>query len=571
MQVFLDNLGLRMNREEHLSEPRDLNFTGHIWKFLDISTFHNIIIGVCADDASKLKPRHSDRCEYWNRCGDLGKGSWDGETPCKGKCRADEHLIYAACFNTEIMEYIIRVIEWKYSSALSKAEAFTLAIDLIPPGGFRRPVMAWILRRFYKQRKIKGSALLVVLKGFLRLGVDPNKTKLWRTVIWDCLEDEEEWQAVERLEALIEAGANIDGDLMPAPSFPNTLLTRRKHLKIDGPVKPVDVAVFLKDPTVLYLLLRHGVSTVHFPPNVRSLRPYTQYVILPEFIEALRGRDISRIQELWNHRVVKHTISENIYSALKKTDLERISSLVLQSDDPLLRFLAFQHIAEMVRFCSGVYYQGIFDKTQRKPGLDLLQKLLQAGLTDPGPGSDRSSYDRCLSGAIEEHDIELVDLLLDFEAQVGLKNHPRDLFQGDLLVPVYHAAKYSLKCLEHLAKRGVDINESCIKGCYHKKPLYCTALSGAIESDRIENLAFVLKEGANIYAPCGFSSSAVVEVVSKGRIDAVALFLEVDPTCHTIALEAAQSSRFRYLEDYIRDWKPGTKGTVLDTLCPMEK
>ncbi|KAK6525891.1 hypothetical protein TWF281_010935 [Arthrobotrys megalospora] len=131
---------------------------------------------------------------------------------------------------------------------------------------------------------------------------------------------------------------------------------------------------------------------------------------------------------------------------------------------------------------------------------------------------------------------------------------------GNLL---YHAAAHSVDCLKLLVEEGFGVD-----ACLSKEKISVddevivtsrTALYGAIKRGSIETVAYLLREGADVFRPCGRASSAVEFAISKRRIDPLGMILEAVPDSRAIALAAVDDAKYQddhYIVEYVRNWKP---------------
>ncbi|KAF3228586.1 hypothetical protein TWF191_002442 [Orbilia oligospora] len=170
-------------------------------------------------------------------------------------------------------------------------------------------------------------------------------------------------------------------------------------------------------------------------------------------------------------------------------------------------------------------------------------------------------YSFVLNCAIVLDDLGLVEVLLEAAQRLNLytQEHsdevffPEGLLCSERFLYMYSAAMKGPSALKCLMRFGFDINESAsAQSELHGR----TALYGALTSGNMDTLVFVIQSGADIYAPCGSYQSAIESAICKGRIDAVALILAVDPNCHYLALKAAEKTEYEYIAEYVRNWTP---------------
>ncbi|KAK6507874.1 hypothetical protein TWF481_006295 [Arthrobotrys musiformis] len=372
------------------------------------------------------------------------------------------------------------------------------------------------------------------------------------------------------------------------------------------PVKPICAALLLRRPEAFLLFFESSTAELrHLLSPGGNHR--TDFTFDGKFIQACHSRDVRRIQDLWDYRIkavpcpnINLFQDPEIEIFLRKKDFNTASSLSLQSESHFIRIKTFLAIAEAWATDTLVPRPGTSCKvTDKNTPSNLLQTILDAGILLPPQGTESGSsefqvynkkYGIILRDAISSKRVELVDFLLRFEKQVNLRSSwaPRDLpaseptSQGRLedlrleregcslrklgFIPssrcAYFAAQSSLEILKLLIEHGFNINEDAcgcpiLTGRYNP---WCfggmTALHGAIKSGNMETIVFVLQKGPDIYARCGNFPSSIEFAIYRGRLDAIALILSIDPNCYNIALQAAETTEYAYIAEYVRNWTP---------------
>ncbi|KAK6334380.1 hypothetical protein TWF730_003595 [Orbilia blumenaviensis] len=564
----------------------------YLWDFLDIELFDKIISHCC------------DELNRYNRYRNVHNMRW--------KFKA-ELLVLAACFNPDSIDYICRVLEWyhaqntfteirfpddynfKYGHVQrlrhKSADVFMLAVDLIPPLSSTHRYsceLAQILMPDTNQNRI------LVLKKLLSFGVNPTKTRMWQESVWSMF-NAEKTQKRHRsepgyLKALLDVGADINANV----SYDiGSSITFRKWFhpnygiaydSLFGAMKPIGVAFFLAEPEPLLLLLEYDAAVDY----LSSLEIFCKdkLFICPKFLQALIRRDLNYIKEFWSDRIKVNEIGEaQVKRALRRGDIETALNLAIAfaSEYPLLRLEVF---IEIIRISlkgrdarSDLHVQNELLNFSRRL-LDNNLALEQGWFT---------TLDRRLSDAyyklfrelslrsIRSDKVEILDLLLECGTQLNLQDYASDSYDGmgDIDSLFYYAALYSLRCLKSLVSHGLDINKFIFPptGPYFwpgPRTGY-TALSGAMESGNMDALVFSLQNGADMYHQCKNQSfilykSAVEVAVVDGRLDAIALFLETDPNCHSLALKAAETTEYHYVAEYVRKWRPGAGSIISDAI-----
>ncbi|KAK6518991.1 hypothetical protein TWF281_003682 [Arthrobotrys megalospora] len=567
-QIFLNHLGFSLNN------PKDLlgygNSTGRffVYELLEVTTFHGIIAQVA--DVYLSNPRH--QYEYMPE-------------PPQMHETINWLIIQLTLSNPNITDYIIQVMKWSNPS-LAQAELSTLAIDLISsftPHMSGAPTFKIIWEEF---RMIPSNKELVIGK-LLELAVDPTGTKLWQETIWEDLQlDSDRASHLRLLMLLVQCGADVNRDISPTTHLRATF-TRTHGLRIHDYMSPVDFAFFCKTPNAFLLLVENGADVSHFVPAVNSDGSLT---IGPEFLQALQNRDLNRIQELWENRMrrlITETIDSRIGAAFEKGDIDLAVKLSCRPECPARCVKVFLEVAIRVPLALEEFKNnnGNYTQTSRNKYLRLLRTILETEVT-PNHGfmalSDsefhkfHDFYLQVIEEAVWQDDFELLDLLLDlfleYEKQGNLKvcSSSGCRLSWGCSNPLFGAAGTSLECLKRLVSHGFDINKGSCMFTGHNDPAHAssgyTALASGLVCGNMDTLVFALQNGANIYGRCGKYQTAIEAAVNLGRLDAVALFLEIDTECHRIALRAAAETNHKYIAEFVRTWKPRSDTALGDNV-----
>ncbi|RVD89336.1 uncharacterized protein DFL_000349 [Arthrobotrys flagrans] len=586
-RVFLEHSGLISDGKSNLSRPENTTSQkrAHVWETLEIPVFYQIV--------SQFVTIYSvpNRTDIWHR------ELTPSESERERKYSINQTLVWAACLNPEMTEYIVQVMKWANPS-LTESEVVTLALEMLPLWREHQEKHKFF-RVDLELRLSKRFRPVLALKRLLRFDVDPTRTELWKDLIWNYLDvdwiekciyigddpwrkdhPEEYENTLEYLRVFLQCPNTINSDSCGLP----TRRLRIEYSKVYGsksrpPFKPIVVALFLKKPEAFLLLLESGASTTDFLPKGNY---QAKFIINAEFIRACHNRDLQHVHDLWDRRIEAADVtdlseSDRVDRFLQNEDFGAATDFSLQSRNPLLRIKVFMAVAK-----AGT------EPKHRSISLNLLRLLLDAVIL-PSLEDIRSlefwhcqlqayAYDDALHSAIVGDNIELVDTLLEYEGRSNLRkygnppqNWPRSRYEAmrSLRLSSYRArrnhvskaASCSLRILKRLIDHGFDINEG---PCEVSPSKGHTAFHGALTSGDMDTIVFVLQSGADIYAPCDRYSSAIEYTVCNGRIDATALILAVDPNCHHLALQAAEKTEHNYVAEYVRNWKPGSSSILSD-------
>ncbi|EGX45702.1 hypothetical protein AOL_s00140g18 [Orbilia oligospora ATCC 24927] len=533
--ILFDYLDLEVNVDLPISQSECLAF-GSIWEAFDVSTFYGIIEKVVSEER------------------------WEGVPPIPRIYREDWLLVRLACLQPEMEGYVIQVLQRKYPTM--GPNLFTSAIDLI----FLTPDFSNIWN-FLARSNPNGHSFwkqaVSALQTFLKAATDISATKLWQKTIWEILvRNTDDIPAIEILETLLNAGA--DPQITLAPSLVDNLnsILNSPLLQTElggGPlevVKPIDIAFLLQEPSAFCLLLNALTSNDidQFIQKLTSLPEHELLIAGPQFLDAAQNRNYNLVESLWNKRF--ETMDQAFISAFTKGEIEITKALVTRytASSRHLRFvLALIKTIIGRKKISKIYEEGI----------SLLNWMLQGGtnfnaISEFQEASTRyiEEYNSLLLETMRHGTIELFRVLLGFISRQGSPGsfHSFPELQKQGINPVPHAARLEnldfLKCLIEL---GFDINQ----GVQRKSTVGSispteTALGSALMRGDLRGLTYILKQGADIYAPCEGYASGVENAVAWRRIDAVALILATDPDCYDLALAASVSLGHNLIEDHIR-------------------
>ncbi|KAK6495200.1 hypothetical protein TWF481_003226 [Arthrobotrys musiformis] len=581
--VLLDNYEVTRTFLQHSDLHSDLISMSekttngkHVWEMLEIPVFHQIVVRFVELD---MDP------EFRNRAPGSNKWRRVKSPPEIGlKDDINQTLVWVACLNPEMTDYTLHAMKWANPS-LTGAEVVALLANLLlrwPQFGrdYESIPVSRILRLEFGHRETKFDSNFNpprALEGVLQLGTEQARMELWQGFIWEYLDD---WKyyylnkpcdcedicywrdgrvyqgILDLFRALCQSPEVIESDLELRCESLYSRYTEVYGSGSQGFVTPILVALLLKKPDAFLVLLESGARTTPIDIDLRPapvttttrIPPPMQktFVIDKSFIQACHRRDLQRIRDLWDGRL------ETVYEALTHPDLSETDRVK-------------------------IHLQRADFATATEVSLKSKNSFLRLQDTKPTSSEVWSlsrDYRDALSYAIKSDAIGLLDVLLKCKEQLDIQDYGNSLEPPDpnwLLRGSKHmgeAAQYSLRCLKSLLKHGFDINQAPYESSDHytllKRKSGRTALSGALRSDDIATLVFVLQNGADIYAPTGDEPSAIASAVYWGRIDAVALMLAVDPNCHHLALEAAETTRYNYIKDYVRNWKPGLNSVVSD-------
>ncbi|KAF3906038.1 hypothetical protein ABW21_db0206429 [Orbilia brochopaga] len=555
----------------------------HVWYLFSPSDFYEILLDACTENTRPGK-YPGNGCYYD-----------DDYSYCSPAVQAARWLSRLPYDNPGMTDYIIQVLHWKYPS--KPEEGFQRVIDMFPALDLEDPGYGDVYNSSSLYSNIAGSFddHIEVLELFLGLGLDLGESRLWRGTIWFWLldtnyaylyspdesdesndsDESDESDAVDSgvicetstlgaclVNVFLEAGADVDQDISVEELYPSidnleddrccgriALLYGREW------VKPIEVAFLLTNPSIFFLLMARNADTSSFFPEAKTFEE-KDWSILPEIIQAVHARDQILIQKLWNDRTPVNSFKTKFALALRQgTDKTAAQVLIRQCESPPLLLEAFSYFIEIrseweMDQPENLWLRQTFQETllQAARNWDLEFEESQAKV-----------YTYALEWSLKDGDMTMLNLLLDSAKSAILQN----LKMQQNLVPF--ASELWPEGIKVLLQRGFDINDVRIKEWsrdWTTKQIeykYYSALYYAIDRGGLHLLTSLLSEGANIYAPCAIYPSAVAYAVIQGRIDTVALFLEVEPYCYSLALEATAHTEHRYMIDFVRDWKPTVK------------
>ncbi|KAK6523103.1 hypothetical protein TWF694_006001 [Orbilia ellipsospora] len=537
--VLCQNLGIQFGRSEITSSNRDAKLKP-TWELLERVTFYDI----AAKCTTEIISPHAFE--------------W-----LESKDPVDLVLVQAACAQPFLTEYLVEILQWKYSIPAERAAC--MAIDALPRGpGYRKiydDEFGGIFSLDIFSSEDDQRALVLDL--LLNFGVDPNRTNFWQTSVWKEIisVDLTDWSPNSSLEAilgvLLDCGTDTNGcvkiDLLNEISCSIDSAYYEcfyePYFYFEEINTPIEIAFTLKYSWIFCFLLEESVITDSFCYRLSS-GAYTRSDVHAGFVQAIKDRDRETIEELWACRISGNW---EVNSALESGDIAAAKEILLRNDrNSLAILLAFQlclfYDERYVSF-SNVY--------------EILEFILQMGVhtnLSPAFWNDRRKnlFRYCLSRAIFKDNPEFLKLLMKFypadtraarsQNTVSVRYHQ---FQEDDIFLLDKAAQYSLACLKFLISQGFHINEGN-SGNYNE-----TALRGAIQSGNLETVAYILSEGGNIYAPCGHETSAIAFAIKEGRLDSLAMMLDAVPNSYPLASAAIEDPAItnEYIVEYVRGWK----------------
>ncbi|KAF3919213.1 hypothetical protein AA313_de0204016 [Arthrobotrys entomopaga] len=551
--VFFEHLGVSVSSEVKALKSR-------IWDGIHLQDFYEIVKQIVAEDIPNYEA-------------------------CLTQPE-DSLLVYLACMRPEMLDYIIQALEWK--TTMGRDELLLQAIDLIPFGFLADIPIYENFHLCIDWSCPANLSLLAVLTRLLELGVDPNQTNLWQTMIWEVLVQDgmSNLPLVFRsLEALIDAGADIE--MTFTRSFTAKLNGILKSPTLDANVsercsaiKPLDIAFTLQDATAFCLLIAKSKDLDGFLQNV-TLPSNEGFLVLPEFVQAVRERNPDQIRELWGTRF--ESPDKALALALKRGQIDVAGEVILRYTTTWKFITLVLQVARYMltgKACSGCAAR------QYSRGLEVLQPLMVANISfEEVPEFQLhpliDEYCDALQITIQNEKLDLLKTLLDFGAGAGavdgVKSSTYLRLQCMGINPVPLAAKYSLECLKTLIEGGFNINEPTNTVHFRSNSAtYCvseTALGNALETGNMKTLSYVLREGADMYAPCNGSPSAIQYSITEGLIDALALFLEIDARCHetALALVAGMPQSPRYIREYVYGYGTAARSSSATKLIEEAK
>ncbi|KAF3311489.1 hypothetical protein TWF173_008310 [Orbilia oligospora] len=610
-EIFLENSNLRLGKKDDISrfKPMDEMSQNNMWGKVDIPIFHRLVSRVVGFE---VMPPHEKQCflyerdQTWRRdmcdCGASEPQIADADLE-DFTYNINKTLVLAACRHPRMVDYVLRVMKWANPS-LTELEVVSMAVDLIPLWMKNQPKRTCGCTKMYDYRNPFPEPKDYwprdprpsphALNRFLRLGIDPKGTKLWRNLIWEYLDKGEIKCGADKykdilahFETFLRCDPNIINNDIEFPSATlaqkySDVFSVQNHISL----KPIEAALFLPRPEAFMLLLKYGAL---LPESLfttdRNL--LAKFVINGEFIQAFSRRDLKSVDDLWPYRIeAADSIEKDPFATekrqieihLKKEELTAATNLSLQSQNPyfLIKvFLSISIIAINRGVCESLDLQLL--RTLFNTGIS--QNLEKIDLNSPDFEQYNRRYGDILFSAIACETVGIFDILLEYEKKLNLQERAhRNPLSRELLTYcpfrdwnykyVPRAAERSLQALKSLVAHGFDINGG-ICGC----PLDIsgsdeveTALSAAIAGGDMDTIVFVLQSGVDIYAPCGDIYSLVSGIeyaIEMGRLDATALILSIEPTCYPLALKAAEKTPYDYMKTYVQNWKPDLDNTTL--------
>ncbi|KAF3084686.1 hypothetical protein TWF102_011844 [Orbilia oligospora] len=548
MRVLCERVGIKYRTDVFYASAEQNN----VWEVLDKDAFYSIL-SVCMTEISGA---------IWGKR--KGRG-------IKGpEISLDIYvLMYAACIEPRITKYAVEIIQWKHS--VSAVDAARMAINALPILEWRStlasPYEYW---RIFPASALEHTATkrLSVLETLLCFGVDPNETSFWRISLWEEIIDRigPPQETILLFELFLDSGADVNVRL--GPEISQLIISRLSsrpgaidYFSSHEIYTPIEIAFGLEASSMFCLLLeRH--TLLHQSYDWLTSGDYGG--VHPEFIRAVQERDRAAIEDLWDQRTLKLAISK----AIKTRNFDAARNILLTYTRELRLSSLFRDVVNLC-FLDPNSYTDFSDFVSLLFGESL--EFAFGPSTKTSDGHDDNwmlGYSALLEGAIWSVGLKALELLFSHYPTVAklsnttlYSNSPYRLHEHKIFL-VHTAAKYSLDCLKFLISQEACIDEAEIETSEHRA-IYYTALYRAIENGCIETVAYILSQGGNVYAPCGDRSSAIEYAISEGRIDLLALILEAVPNSYPLALELAESDRYKdeYIAEYVRTWKPANIGT----------
>ncbi|KAF3181090.1 hypothetical protein TWF788_006591 [Orbilia oligospora] len=324
---------------------------------------------------------------------------------------------------------------------------------------------------------------------------------------------------------------------------------------------PIEIAFGLEASSIFCLLLeRH--TPLHQSYDWLTSGDYGG--VHPEFIRAVQERDHAAIEDLWDQRILELAIVK----AIENCNFDAARGILLTYARELRLSSLFRDIANLCPL----------DHNSCTDFSDFVGLLFGESLELAfGPNTQTSNkhddnwmlgYSALLQGATWLLGLKALELFLNHYPTIAklsnttLQSDSHYRLHEHKIFLVHTAASHSLDCLKFLISQGACIDEAKITISSHSAR-YETAFESAILKGCVETVAYILSQGANVYAPCGFRSSAIEYAMSEERIDSLALILEAVPNSYPLALELAESDTYKdeYVAEYVRTWKPANLGT----------
>ncbi|KAF3181125.1 hypothetical protein TWF788_006626 [Orbilia oligospora] len=633
VKVFLEHSGLVSGGNKDTckltqSGSRDHEGKTRAWEKLDGRIFHRLIARFVGSQKFDKRvclcwPVSPDILDWERQLDDIHQGatserqSHDSDIEFHNN-DINKKLVLVTCLNPEMVDYVGQVM-CLANPSLTQPQVVSMAIDLLPIWhvyGAKRSCGCLDIKGYPKSLpssapsfEVSGPCALLggwiktfppfALERLLQFSVDPSRTELWQKNIWEYLDRCSETfygNVVGHFKVLLRCPDIISSSInLPVQSL------SPESSKIFGSTnrvlaEPIEAAFFLRKPDAFCLLLESRAAISQYLLSTEPLSCYPDgFTFHGEFIEACDSMDFQRIHELWNYRIkaldansMDYIADVQIRRSLKSKDFTAAAELSLQPQNGFLRIQVFLAIAKAGL---GKEY-GLAHTT-------LLRSILDAGVSlnyenidtaSPEFENNNKNYREILRDAIKNDNIELVEILLEYERQLNLREHltaPNHRLPGYCPLRakevgyVLHAAQFSLRCLKRLIEHGFNIDGGICRCPQENISLDSrqTALQRAIDSGNMDTIVFVLQNGANLYAPFDYYYKSAVEYsIKKGRLDATALILSIEPNCYPLALRAAEETRYDYIATYVRNWKTVPANTTLlsgdgvsctDTLEPL--
>ncbi|KAK6512975.1 hypothetical protein TWF506_009137 [Arthrobotrys conoides] len=566
MQLFCENLGIKYKAGifHSLAERK------HPWELLDKATFYDIIPKCIAEietldfeaelevaqeiEGPDIKP------EIWIRI-----------------------LAYAACVEPHMTQYIVELIQWKYSN-ISIKDAARMAINALPILRFDELVVPYQFYDIFSTGTSEHAATNrpLVLETLLRFGVDPNETSFWQISLWEeiivansLMSPQATLQIFKRF---IDLGADVDinfgfkiSELLDKnDNFRSSLRAWSSSIVFEyfssyEMYTPIEIAFGIETSSMFCLLMERSASVHQLYDRLTSRDCCGVH---PEFVRAIQERNRAAIEDLWDQRF----LNSAIVKAINNGNFDAARSILLTYTCELRLSSLFRDVLRCTRppelYCDTHF--GNFVSLLLEESCKFAARLSTQASNNPEAFSNLTTPDDnwmigywfLLRNAIYfTPDSRTLKFLFSLYPTVAkLSNTPlRTLYQlhehGIFLLNI--AARRSPDRLKFLVSQGACIDEAEVR-LIGRHEQYLTALEGAIDSGNIETVAYALSQGANVYAPCDMKSSAIEYAISKKRIDSLALILEAVPNSYPLALELAENPDYKdsFIAEFVRTWKP---------------
>ncbi|KAF3210050.1 hypothetical protein TWF106_010829 [Orbilia oligospora] len=548
MRVLCERVGIKYRTDVSYASAEQNN----LWEVLDIVTF-SVILSQCMNEIS---------------------GSHLGE-PMDRKIKGPEIsldicvLMYAACMEPRITKYAVEIIQWKLS--VSAVDAARMAIDALPILGdysntLASPYDYW---NIFPDSALEPASAnrLSVLETLLCFGIDPSETSFWRISLWEEIVLTGPQQETTRLlKFFLDSGADVNArlgceisQLILSDESPHS--GTRDYFSSHEMYTPIQIAFGLEASSIFCLVLENQ-TLLHQSYDWLTSGDYGG--VHPEFIRAVQERDHAVIEDLWDQRSLKLAIVK----AIENFNFDGARNI-------LLTYTSEIRLSSLFRAVASPY---LLDHDSYKDLNDFTSLFLGESLELAfGPNTQTSNehddnwmlgYSALLENAIWNVGLKALELFLSHYPIVAklsnttLQSDSHYRLHENKIFLVHIAADHSLDCLKFLISQGACIDEAEITT---EVPglKYDTAFYSAITKGCVETVAYILSQGANVYTPCGYESSAIGYAIYRERIDSLALILEAVPNSYPLALELAESDRYKdgYIAEYVRTWKPANLGT----------